>query len=535
MLTQIQCDKFAEEFRTVDFHPGLNTVLGSIGGSNALGKSTFLWIIDYMYGGEGYCLPSSDIKQNVKDHSIRATFLFDGKYHYFVRNTATPKSVSRCDKAGHLIQNMSLEEYRKFLAENYHPGVPFDDMTARFFRIYGKENTYEKYPYLAKPKEADEKAVDFLLRLFGKGAVIAALRAAEDELGIKEAQWVKSKLKPKSFEKIEENEVLIASLRSRLQTLMRQEGDTGMALLGLDTGSFEAVSKLQKDLRSLTRRRNQLKSRLEAVRNGNVPFINTPIADDFEELKEFFPSVNIRELSQVEAFHRQLQTILQQEIADEVATLEPLIARCDAEIARLTQKLETSGVTADVTQRILSQCVSISKQIDKLEEENRELRHEKEMQEQRVLAERQFEQLISQRDTAIIEVVTLINQKLAELNAVVTGGKETAPTIEISPQKEISFITKGNTSEGTAYKSMVLYDLALLSLTGVSALIHDGNILQSISRDNFKEILQLYRSSGKQVFIAVDKEEVENLTDSVVLELSENHLLFGRSWSKNNA
>ena len=150
-----------------------------------------------------------------------------------------------------------------------------------------------------------------------------------------------------------------------------------------------------------------------------------------------------------------------------------------------------------------------------------------------MLAERQFEQLIAQRDAAIIEVVTLINQKLAELNAVVTGGKETAPTLEISTQKEISFITKGNTSEGTAYKSMVLYDLALLSLTGVSALIHDGNILQSISRDNFKEILQLYRSGGKQVFIAVDKEEVENLTDSVILELSEGHELFGYSWSKN--
>lgn len=535
MLTQIQCDKFAEEFRTVDFRPGLNTVLGSIGGSNALGKSTFLWIIDYMFGGEGYCLPSSDIKQNVKDHTIRATFKFDGEYHYFARNTATPKIVSRCDKAGHLIQNMSLEDYREFLTENYHPSVPFDDVIARFFRIYGKENTYEKYPYLARPKEADEKAVDFLLKLFRKGSIISALRAAEDALGIKESQWVKSKLKPKSFEKIEENEMLISSLRTRLQKLMRQEGDTGIALLGLDTGSFEVVSKLQKDLRSLTRQRNQLKSRLEAVKNGNVPFINTPIADDFEELKEFFPGVNIRELSQVEAFHRQLQTILQQEIAEETATLEPLIARCDAEIARLTKKLETTGVTEDVTQRILSQCVSISKQIDKLEEENRELRCEKELQEQRVLAERQFEQMIERRNAAMDEVVKLINQKMEKLNAIVTGGKETAPTLEITPQKEISFSTKGNTSEGTAYKGMVLYDLALLSLTGVFALIHDGNVLQSISRDNFREILQLYRSSGKQVFIAVDKEEVENLTDSVILELSEGHELFGYSWSKNKA
>ena len=77
MLVEIRCEKFAKEFQTISFHNGLNTVLGSTGGSNALGKSTFLWIIDYAFGGEYYCSSGSDVKQNVKDHTIFFTFLFD--------------------------------------------------------------------------------------------------------------------------------------------------------------------------------------------------------------------------------------------------------------------------------------------------------------------------------------------------------------------------------------------------------------------------------------------------------------------------
>ncbi len=136
---------------------------------------------------------------------------------------------------------MSLDEYRKFLAENYHLGIPFEDITAHFFRVYGKENTYEKNPYLTKFREADEKAVDFLLKLFGKGPVLTALRTVEDEMGIKESQWVKAKQSLKSFEMIEQNEVTIASLEKRLKQLMGQNGRTGIQYLGLGNDSFESI------------------------------------------------------------------------------------------------------------------------------------------------------------------------------------------------------------------------------------------------------------------------------------------------------
>ncbi len=91
MLTQIICDRFADEFKIINFHAGLNTVLGSTSGSNALGKSTFLWIIDFVFGGSGYCASGSDIQQNVKDHTIYFTFLFDETHHFFTEALRLPK------------------------------------------------------------------------------------------------------------------------------------------------------------------------------------------------------------------------------------------------------------------------------------------------------------------------------------------------------------------------------------------------------------------------------------------------------------
>ena len=75
MLVEIRCDKFAEEFRSIRLNAGLNTVLGSTRGDNALGKSTFLWLIDYAFGGDSYCSAGSDIKKNVKEKEEKSIVL----------------------------------------------------------------------------------------------------------------------------------------------------------------------------------------------------------------------------------------------------------------------------------------------------------------------------------------------------------------------------------------------------------------------------------------------------------------------------
>lgn len=548
MLVKIECGKFAVEHTKknggIVFNPGLNTVLGSSGGSNAIGKSTFLWIIDYAFGGENYCSKSSDIKEKIGSHDIFFTFIFDGEYHYFYRNTDDPKRVIRCDSAHHKIDELKLDEYRKFLYSEYKIGLPiieFSDIAERYFRIYGRENTYEKYPLHIRPREKDENAVDFLLRLFDHNRILASIQNMLDEMGITVAQLKSGKRQQIDTEKIEKNKEAIVALEKRLQEQMQKSTDAQMMDFGFDTQTFEQIETARKELKTCVRRRNRLQSQLNAIEE-NISVSNPDAVSEFETLQRFFPGSDIKAFEEIEYFHKRLREILGEEMTQEIERLRPLIARCDNEIKRLQKKIEDSGLVREMSERAISQCVGISRRIDELRAETADLEHQLELQHARAENERRLTNLLSQQAEKIDEIQEDITFTMGRINSVVTDGQETAPVLKISPQKEITFETPGNTSEGTAFKSLVIYDLAILELRPViPALIHDSNILKRIEDAHLEHILTKYQESGKQIFIAYDKADSapaqahKILDDTAILRLSDGHELFGTSWSKHEA
>ncbi|HDR7827791.1 TPA: DUF2326 domain-containing protein [Bacillus anthracis] len=540
MLKEIQCDKFAPDHQVIRFTSGLNTVLGSAGGSNAIGKSTFLWIIDYVFGGESYYSLTDDIKKEIGSHIIYFTFEFDEQPYYFYRSTDDPKNVYRSDEEGHFITKLSLEDFRKFLFQEYKIGIPslrFSEITERFFRIYGRENTLEKYPLLVKPREQDEKAVDFLLKLFGHYRILASIRSMEEELGIKSSQLKSRQRQKVDIEKIESNQKTIESLRNRLQKLLKNSEEAQLALFGFDTQTFERITAIQKELNSFVRKRNRLQSQLNAIKS-NIADNKVDTASEFDSLVHFFPNTNIKAFEEIEYFHKKIRGILSEEMDEEIERLQPLIGEYDKEITRLNLKIKESGLAKEMSERVLSQCVNVSKSIDKLEEETAELIHQKELQEARAEAEQILEQLIQQQTEKLDEMQDDINLRMEIINGVVTEKQETAPLLYITPQKEIVFETPSNTSEGTAYKSLVVYDLSILELRPIPALIHDSNILKRIEDVHLERILERYQTSRRQVFIAFDKADSittkahKILEETAILRLSDGNELFGRSWSK---
>lgn len=74
MLKRIQCD----EFKTfegavrppIEFHKGLNAVIGNESGTNSVGKSTFLMILDFVFGGDDYIRKSKEVHKNILPHQI---------------------------------------------------------------------------------------------------------------------------------------------------------------------------------------------------------------------------------------------------------------------------------------------------------------------------------------------------------------------------------------------------------------------------------------------------------------------------------
>ena len=89
MLVEIYCNEFSQ--KTIKFKEGLNVVLGTNIGDNSIGKSTFMLIIDFVFGGDDYT-NAKDILRNVKDHSIFFKFEFD----IFINNNSA-LSVSDVD------------------------------------------------------------------------------------------------------------------------------------------------------------------------------------------------------------------------------------------------------------------------------------------------------------------------------------------------------------------------------------------------------------------------------------------------------
>ena len=549
MLVKIECEKFAAEHTEkndgIVFNPGLNTVLGSSGGSNAIGKSTFLWIVDYAFGGENYCNKTSDIKEVIGSHTIFFAFIFDGEYHYFYRNTDDPKRVFRCDSTRHTIgEPLKLDEYRQFLYSEYKIGLPnieFSEIAERYFRIYGRDNTYERYPLHIKPREKDENAVDFLMRLFGHNRILLSIQNMLDEMGITVAQLKYSRRQQVDTEKIEQNEEAIKALEKRLQEQMQKSTDAQMMDFGFDTQTFEQIEAARKELKTCVRRRNRLQSQLNAIQE-NIAVSNPDAVSEFDSLLHFFPNAGVKAFEEIEYFHKRLREILGEEMTQEIERLRPLIARCDNEIKRLQKKIEDSGLVREMSERAISQCVSISRRIDELKDETAELEHQLELQQTRTENERRLTNLLNQQVVKIDEIQEDVTFTMGRINSVITDGLETAPVLRISPQKEISFETPGNTSEGTAYKSLVIYDLTILELRAVvPALIHDSNILKRIEDAHLEHILTKYQESGKQIFIAYDKADSSPaqaqkiLEETAILRLSDGHELFGISWSKHEA
>jgi hypothetical protein len=156
-------------------------VLGSETGSNSIGKSTFLMIVDFAFGGDDYVLRATDVQKEVGAHTIQFSFKFNNEKHFFSRETINHNFVNRCDAHYNPISQMKIDEYRSFLLGHYKialPSITFRDIVGRYFRIYGRENLDEKKPLHNAKQETDKAAIISLMKLFNMYAPIASLEKA---------------------------------------------------------------------------------------------------------------------------------------------------------------------------------------------------------------------------------------------------------------------------------------------------------------------------------------------------------------------
>lgn len=96
---------------------------------------------------------------------------------------------------------------------------------------------------------------------------------------------------------------------------------------------------------------------------------------------------------------------------------------------------------------------------------------------------------------------------------------------------------------GASDKNLILFDLAVLKLTDLPAVIHDSPLIKNIADETVEKILDLYqRFTAKQVFIAFDKDQSytqrtqKHIEETTVIQLGEDeHSLYGFAWNKEGA
>ena len=135
MLIEIRCDKFMDNGKVRDpiqFERGLNTIIGASRASNSIGKSTFLMIIDFAFGGRDYVTLNNDVERNVEIHEIKFTFQFGERKYYFSRSTGDHTKEMECDEKHPLrtYQNDTQEAGIRRMIQLYGLYSPIGDLAA---------------------------------------------------------------------------------------------------------------------------------------------------------------------------------------------------------------------------------------------------------------------------------------------------------------------------------------------------------------------------------------------------------------------
>lgn len=533
MLYEIYCDKFYQ--KQIKFNDNLSVILGTNSGDNSIGKSTFLLIVDFVFGGNTYA-NKEDIITNVGQHDIFFAFKFKDQIFKFCRNNIDNKFVWMCNDNYERTQKIELTRYCQWLDKQYKinlPDLSFRNAVGRYMRIYGKNNCDENHPLHYLPNEKSDKAIYSLIQLFNRYLPIKDLKErlneSDEELkAYKKAQKLDfiCNLTAKEYEQnkkeIEHAKQEITNLASGLNTI----------LLDVDSAASEEAVELKKILSRLKRYKTKLKHLLGSIEeNTHYKFVVSN--HSLEELTKFFPNVNIRHIEEIENFHTKISSIFKDELRSEKRRLEKEISEYDLEIQKYEEQLKSLIKDPDLSKIILSQHARLLKNIDIKQNENKSYEKLQELNNCNKEIQENLKKIEAQQ-LGIIE--SLINQKMISFNNMIYAGTCNPPIIHFTNTK-YSFYTENDTGTGIAFKGLVIFDLSILNLTPLPLLVHDSIILKQISDLAIEKIINLYTQNNKQVIIALDKQssygqQTEELLNKYsVLKLSSGgQELFGRSW-----
>lgn len=551
MLVEVRCDKFVSNGKTrepIRFHAGLNAVLGDDNGSNSIGKSTFLMILDFVFGGSDYVKKCVDVQENVKEHTICFAFSFDGQTYYFSRNTVDYNNVVKCNAEYQALPDedpLSLQQYGEFLCEHYAlsaEGITWRGAIARFIRVYKRDTLDEERPLRSSKDEKTADAIKGYMRLFDRYSSVeaqikqAAVAEDEKEAFRKSTQEYNHIRAAKNDKEKEANEARITELEQQERILI---DDNNRGLLDLDSMTAQRLSELNEALINCRRQRALIQTQLNSVRR-DMTGERRSFKKTFTDLERFFPNEEFHTLEEIESFHQKLTKILTQEFTETERSLATTYVLLGNEIAAIKEQITEIKNVPNVSQAILREYAQITTELINLRKANEN--YDELQRLKRVAAD-----YAATRDTIIADellaIESTINQEMGSITLEILGdATHMPPVLRLEKLNKYAFNTPNDGGTGAQYRGLITFDLANMAVAPVPFVVHDSVLLKNIERAVFSAIIRVYhnqKDQNKQVFMAYDTldaydEETRKLVEeNAVLQLSPGgNELFGWAWNK---
>lgn len=528
MLTEIRCDKLIEN--PLRFHHGLNSVIGADDARNSIGKSSILMLIDFVFGGDDFIKNCDDVFNNVGHLNVAFTFRFEHEYT-FMRSTEKPSDVIRL----HDFEPISIEEFRFFLQRKYLPSVTnisFRECVNPFFRVYQKNNYNEKRPldsFLREPWVAIRKR---LLKLFKSYEVIENLELKKKKLSDerKDIQGafnlgVVSKISKKEFLK---NITDIDNISGDIQDLKNSftyENDNFKNLINNETSLLKSrKDKAFNQLSTLTTSLNRVED--------SIAFGGFKKLKDFDRIKDFFPDADVRKLFEIENFHNDISKIMRDKLSlertsvlEEINFIKSEIKSIDAELFSLVDSKQESVF-------FLEKLLGLDGLLKKIKLQNK-------FYEQDEIAKNNISQINAEITTSLSDIIASIesslNESMERFINIIYNDHPISPSLHFE-DKDYKFRSGDDRGTGKRFANMLSLDLSFLDLTILPVIAHDGLLFKNIDIPAFENLVKLYSSFEKQIFISVD--EISKYSDqtqlllmkSKFLKLDGVRLAFNKKW-----
>ncbi|MCS1380775.1 hypothetical protein NXZ75_01105, partial [Lysinibacillus sphaericus] len=368
MLKEIQCEKFRE--KVIIFNSGLNAILGDSEGSNSIGKSSLLMIIDFIFGGDTYLKHNRDTVEKLGNHDFYFKMEFDGVSYYFCRGTENSDSVFKCNEDYSKTEEINIKDYRSNLKAYYKlnfSNLSFRSAVSLFSRVWGKGNYDINKPLHTVPEEKALNAITRLIKLFNEYDQID-----KEEMEIKQLTEKKSVIskagKMQVIPKITKTNY--EKNRNTLEDLKKELEQLSKSIFSPEINISEILSQ---EVYKLKEKKNFLLSQLEYHRS-RLARVNRTISKSveakFNDLLEFFPNVNIEKLKNIESFHEGIASILSKELRNAKKDLIKKISLMETEINDINIQLELILNPSQKSSVYLDKLVDLSSEMKNIQLEN---------------------------------------------------------------------------------------------------------------------------------------------------------------------